>query len=58
MTSMPRRPGRPAQLPREGTTVAMTFRLPASLKVHLMEQSAALDMTLNEYMISLLERDR
>jgi predicted HicB family RNase H-like nuclease len=54
---MPRRPGRPPEAPTK-EICAITLRVPAAVKTHLIEQSEALDISINEYMIMLIERSR
>ena len=54
---MPRRPGRPPEAPTK-EICAITLRVPAAVKMHLIEQSEALDISINEYMIMLIERSR
>lgn len=57
--NLPRRAGRPPVPPPEGKTVCqMTFRVPAEVKERMMEQSEALDITMTEYLVTLVERDR
>jgi len=50
------RPGRPPKLPA-GTTSTITLRLPAEIKKHLVEMSEALNMSMTEYMVTLVKRD-
>lgn len=53
---MKRNPGRPPKNP-ETPFVTLTLRIPAELKVLLMSQAEAYDMTLTEYLTMLVERD-
>ncbi len=48
--------GRPPKQPDQ-PIVCVTLRVPAHLKAHLIEMADALDMPINEYVITLLERD-
>lgn len=51
-----KRMGRPPKQPDQ-PIVCVTLRIPAHLKAHLIEMADALDMPINEYVITLLERD-
>jgi hypothetical protein len=51
-----KRMGRPPKQPDQ-PIVCVTLRVPAHLKAHLIEMADALDMPINEYVITLLERD-
>lgn len=51
-----KRMGRPPKQP-DRPVVCVTLRIPAHLKEHLIEMADALDMPINEYVITLLERD-
>lgn len=53
---MKRNPGRPPKTP-ETPFVTLTLRISAEMKVKLMEQAQAYDMTLTEYLLMLVERD-
>lgn len=45
--------------PKEGKQVCqVTFRVPAEVKERMIEQSEALDISMTEYLVSLVERDR
>lgn len=48
--------GRPPTPPNK-PTVTLTLRIPAHLKQHLIDTADALDMPINEYMITLIARD-
>lgn len=48
--------GRPPTPPNK-PIVTITLRVPAELKQYLIETSDALDMPINEYMITLINRD-
>lgn len=50
------RPGRPPKMPT-GETATLTVRLPAEVKRYLIETSDALDMSITEYLITLVRRD-
>lgn len=50
------RMGRPPTPPNK-PIVTITLRVPAELKQYLIETSDALDMPINEYMITLINRD-
>jgi len=49
--------GRPPKRAVPGTTATLTIRIPAEIKNLMVDQSAAFDITLTEYIISLIERD-
>lgn len=49
--------GRPAKKANPGTFTTLTIRLPAEIKNLLVDQASAFDMTLTEYLITLVERD-
>lgn len=51
-----KRMGRPPKKPDQ-PIVCVTLRIPAHLKQHLIEMADALDMPINEYVITMLERD-
>jgi len=53
---MKRRTGRPPKH-ATGTHTTITLRIPAELKATLIEQSDAYDMTITEYLTTLVERD-
>lgn len=50
--------GRPPKKAEPGTFSTLTIRLPADIKNQLIERSEAFDLTITEYLISLVERDR
>jgi hypothetical protein len=50
------RPGRPPKMPT-GESSTLTIRLPAEIKRHLIETSVALDLSITEYLITLIRRD-
>lgn len=50
------RPGRPPKR-AEGTTT-LTLRIPADIKNHLIDTAEALDLTITEYLLSLVRRDQ
>lgn len=49
------RPGRPPQKADGPTTLSL--RIPAEIKNYLIDTSEALDMSITEYLISLVRRD-
>ena len=49
------RPGRPPL--RATGTSTLSLRIPAEIKNHLIDTSEALDMTITEYLITLVKRD-
>ena len=51
-----KRMGRPPTPPTK-PIVTLTLRIPAQLKQHLIETSDALDMPINEYIITLINKD-
>lgn len=53
---MKRRTGRPAKQPTTKNTT-LTLRIPSTLKSQLMEQADAYDMSITEYLTTLIERD-
>lgn len=53
---MKRRTGRPPKH-ASGTHTTITLRIPAPLKTMLIEQSDAYDMSITEYLTTLVERD-
>ena len=53
---MKRRTGRPPKQPTTKNTT-LTFRIPSTLKSQLMEQADAYDMSITEYLTTLIERD-
>lgn len=53
---MKRRTGRPAKQ-ASGSHTTMTLRISAEVKAMLIEQSDAYDMSITEYLITLVERD-
>ena len=50
------RPGRPPK--RANSTTTLTLRIPADLKNTLIDQSEALDLTITEYLTTLIRRDQ
>ena len=50
------RPGRPPKKPT-GRVSTITLRVPANIKEYIIETSENLDMTLTEYIITLIQRD-
>ena len=49
------RPGRPPL--RATGTSTLSLRIPADIKNYLIDTSEALDMTITEYLITLVKRD-
>lgn len=49
------RPGRPPHRATQPTTLSL--RIPAEIKNYLIDTSEALDMSITEYLISLVRRD-
>lgn len=49
------RPGRPPKTPTESSST-ITIRLPAEVKVKLMADAEAVDMSLTEYVVTLIQR--
>jgi hypothetical protein len=50
------RSGRPPKLPT-GPTATLTLKIPSEVKVLMMEQAEAFDMSLTEYIVTLVGRD-
>jgi hypothetical protein len=50
------RPGRPPKQP-EGHSTTLTLRIPSSVKRYLIETSENLDMSITEYLLTLIKRD-
>ena len=50
------KPGRPPK--RATTTTTLTLRIPPDIKNHLIETAEALDLTITEYLITLIRRDQ
>jgi hypothetical protein len=50
------RPGRPP-IRAEGTTT-LSLRIPADIKNYLIDSSEALDMSITEYLVTLVNRER
>ena len=53
---MKKRTGRPAKQPTTQNTT-LTLRIPSKTKKQLIEQSDAYDMSIAEYLTTLIERD-
>ncbi len=49
--------GRPPKRALPGTSVTLTIRIPADVKNLMIDQAAAYDMTITEYLITLTRRD-
>lgn len=50
--------GRPPVQPKEGAQfTTITMRIPADVKRHLIEVADGYDMSITEYIISLIDRD-
>lgn len=55
---MKSRTGRPPVAPKAGAKyTTITVRIPADAKRHLMEVAAGYDMTITEYLLTLIYRD-
>lgn len=53
---MKKNTGRPPTIPtKENTTI--TMKIPSTLKISILQQSQAYDMTITEYIRMLVERD-
>lgn len=50
------RPGRPPKQP-SGNVATLTLRVPASVKRYLIDTSENLDMSITEYILTLVQRD-
>jgi uncharacterized protein (DUF1778 family) len=50
------RPGRPPKKP-SGRTSTLTLRVPPNVKDYIIEAADNLDLTLTEYIITLVKRD-
>lgn len=50
------RPGRPPKNPI-GTSCTLTLRIPSTVKRHLIETTENLDMSITEYLLTLIARD-
>jgi hypothetical protein len=53
---MKKRTGRPPKTPTTKTTT-LTLRIPATTKQQLITQADAYDMTITEYLTTLIQRD-
>ena len=53
---MKRNTGRPPKVPT-GESSSITLKIPSAVKVMIIEQAKAYDMTLTEYLTMLVERD-
>jgi len=49
--------GRPPHKAEPGTYTTLTIRIPAEVKNAMVDQADAYDLTITEYLVSLLERD-
>lgn len=52
------KPGRPPRRPKDGKPSSLTVKLPADVKLALIDQAEAYDLTVTEYLCALVERDR
>lgn len=50
------RPGRPPK--RADKTTTLTLRIPPEIKNHLIDTTEALDLTITEYLLTLIRRDQ
>lgn len=53
---MNQRPGRPPK--RATKTTTLTLRIPPDIKNHLIDTTEALDLTITDYLIALIQRDK
>jgi hypothetical protein len=53
---MRKRQGRPPKTPT-GTNTTLTLKIPTQLKQQLITQADAYDMTITEYLTTLIQRD-
>ncbi len=49
--------GRPPKRAKEGTSTTLTVRIPAQIKNQMIDHAEAYDLTVTEYLISLVDRD-
>ena len=49
--------GRPPKRAKEGTSTTLTVRIPAHVKNLMIDRAEAYDLTVTEYLISLVDRD-
>lgn len=49
--------GRPPKKAEPGGYTTLTIRIPAEIKNVMVDQAEAYDLTITEYLVSLLERD-
>jgi len=55
---MKARTGRPPVKPKDGAKhTTITVRIPADVKRHLIDVAAGYDMTITEYLLTLINRD-
>lgn len=50
--------GRPAKRAAAGSLSTLTVRLPADVKNYIVVQAEAFDLTLTEFVVMLVDRDR
>lgn len=50
------RSGRPPKVPT-GDTATLTLKIPSLVKVTMIDQADALDMSITEYIVTLVKRD-
>lgn len=51
------KPGRPARRPSNGKPSSLTVRFPAEIKILLIDQADATDLSITDYLTSLILRD-
>jgi hypothetical protein len=49
--------GRPPKRAKEGTHTTLTVRIPADIKNQMIDRAQQYDLTVTEYLISLVQRD-
>ncbi len=49
--------GRPPKRAKEGSSTTLTVRIPALIKNQMIDRAEEYDLTVTEYLISLVERD-
>tara|TARA_Y100001951_G_scaffold96215_1_gene94651 strand:- start:180 stop:368 length:189 start_codon:yes stop_codon:yes gene_type:complete len=49
--------GRPPKRAKEGTSTTLTVRIPAEIKNQMIDRAQEYDLTVTEYLISLVQRD-
>ena len=49
--------GRPPKRAKEGASTTLTVRIPAEIKNQMIDRAEEYDLTVTEYLISIVERD-